>query len=761
MYKTRRIITICLILVLSIPVTAAYAAKNRSETKSTVDFVVPDSSALDVTSCRYAQMDKDDRIVENKLENLYGFEKKMESDSLAVYYSEETKGIRILNKSTGYVWGGLSEAKAEDLNEKWSSMANSIITIDYFNANCQSSRAALGDEANNLVFQWGEKESSCAATFAAAGISLSFTIRLEKEHLTIEIIQDTIKETKDFKLQSVWILPFLGTVREDDTPGYIFVPDGSGALIRYNKKGAYTSVYDERVYGKDVTVDELSVAGDLIAKRNNDYLADTPGISIPVYGAVHGVNQNAYMAVIEEGAEHSSIYASPAGMVTDYNWASSRFDYRQAYSYPINKSGKTIMATQEEPGKYNGRVTFYFLSGSEANYSAMAVKYRNLATDNGVLKNTERIDEDIPVYLHIMAGVIKEGILFNGYNRLTSIEEANGIVDDLKKHNITNLLVSYEGWQEKGVGGSKYGATKLDSRIGSRSELEDLNTAVAENGGRFYLHVDPISFNEDQARIGSVSAITISKKYASYTRSNLELMYPSEYYAHPSEVIRTLQKTADRYGKYNLDIAGIGNMIYGDYSKNKQVSRLEDKKLFSDAMTKINTNKMLEAPNQYMWNYTDEYTNIPLKNSQYLFETDSVPFLQIVLKGSIDYYAPYANQGFYNQTNKLKMIEYGAYPSFIVMSEDNEKLIDTPLEDYFSLNYNDWSGVLREVYEYVNGALKEVEGCQIVAHKILDTGVAAVIYDNGKTIYINYLNNEYVTEQGIHIPAQDYFVADR
>jgi hypothetical protein len=32
------------------------------------------------------------------------------------------------------------------------------------------------------------------------------------------------------------------------------------------------------------------------------------------------------------------------------------------------------------------------------------------------------------------------------------------------------------------------------------------------------------------------------------------------------------------------------------------------------------------------------------------------------------------------------MIEYGAYPSFLVAGAENHALVDTPLEDYFSLN---------------------------------------------------------------------------
>ena len=34
-----------------------------------------------------------------------------------------------------------------------------------------------------------------------------------------------------------------------------------------------------------------------------------------------------------------------------------------------------------------------------------------------------------------------------------------------------------------------------------------------------------------------------------------------------------------------------------------------------------------------------------------------------------------------------KMAEYGCYPSLMVTASDNHSLTDTPLEDYFSLNF--------------------------------------------------------------------------
>ena len=108
--------------------------------------------------------------------------------------------------------------------------------------------------------------------------------------------------------------------------------------------------------------------------------------------------------------------------------------------------------------------------------------------------------------------------------------------------------------------------------------------------------------------------------------------------------------------------------------------RDESAKGFSGQIKDMEQSVALSRVNSYLWKYTDEYFDIPTSCSQYLFETDTVPFLQIVLKGSMDYYAPYANQGFYTTESILKMAEYGCYPSFMVTASDNHSLTDTPLE---------------------------------------------------------------------------------
>ena len=149
-----------------------------------------------------------------------------------------------------------------------------------------------------------------------------------------------------------------------------------------------------------------------------------------------------------------------------------------------------------------------------------------------------------------------------------------------------------------------------------------------------------------------------------------------------------------------------------------------------------------------------------MSNTQYVYETDSIPFLQMVLRDSVDCYAPYSNQGFYSDASILKMIEYGVYPSFMVMEADNFSLNDTPLENCFSLNFEDWEERIHDVYGKVNGALSYVKGAAITEHSVEAEGVYCTVYDNGVRIFVNYDMEDYVTEEGITVPAGSYVVEE-
>jgi hypothetical protein len=139
-------------------------------------------------------------------------------------------------------------------------------------------------------------------------------------------------------------------------------------------------------------------------------------------------------------------------------------------------------------------------------------------------------------------------------------------------------------------------------------------------------------------------------------------------------------------------------------------------------------------------------------SSRYTFQTDAVPFLQLVLSGSMTMYAPYANQSFYTDIDVLRCIEYNAYPSFLLTGADSTALRDTASEEYFSTCFNDWKSMAVNIYNTIDQVLSNVAGEQMLAHCVLQEGVVQVQYPSG-SVYINYTQQD-VTVDGVAVGAR-------
>ena len=127
-----------------------------------------------------------------------------------------------------------------------------------------------------------------------------------------------------------------------------------------------------------------------------------------------------------------------------------------------------------------------------------------------------------------------------------------------------------------------------------------------------------------------------------------------------------------------------------------------------------------------------------MQHSQFAFETDTVPFVQIVLSGSVEFYAPHLNFGTNNIDDVLKLIDYGAYPSYLLTEKDSSELASTNLNYVYSSGYDDWKDHMIETYRYVNDILSKVRGRAVTKRTIPADGIVMVEYEGGTTIVINY-----------------------
>ena len=124
--------------------------------------------------------------------------------------------------------------------------------------------------------------------------------------------------------------------------------------------------------------------------------------------------------------------------------------------------------------------------------------------------------------------------------------------------------------------------------------------------------------------------------------------------------------------------------------------------------------------------------------------TDTVPFMQMVLKGHIDYYADKSNFHADRTKEMLKMIEYGEYPSWLLTWEDSLELFDTPSSWIYTSEYGIWKDEILNEYESVRSALAPVRSAKITEHQMISDDVAKVVYDNGVEIIVNYADTAYI-----------------
>ena len=708
-----------------------------------------------LSSNRFTQLEPEGTkpIPEYKLE---GYTLVAENDKLALYVKEEVAGIRVVNKESGYVWGALENEDPEDLNHTWASFAQSVVSISYMDSTGASKQIGAGNKNAECEFTYFDGGFTCAVDFGRkVDICLEAKVTLEEDHITFSIDDASIQETGDNYIESVYFVPFLGSTKEDQTDGYLFVPDGSGALIRYQKAAKYLKSYTRRVYGIDHAIDTLNELNDLSSNRPIEFLKPENTLTMPVYGLTLGVNREAVFGRIAEGDSYAYINASPASLTVGYNWVTASFLYRQVYSQPISKNGAGVPVVQKNPNTVNPSLEIYFLSGEDANYSGMARLYAGLLEKEEMLQNN-LLTNSPRVALDYVAADIEEGLLFNTTKQVSTLEGITESLSRLETSGIEQVALTVKGWQKGGLSGYTKSGLYQKTELGSFDALANLQSQLQNKNGMLLLYSDPLRGTEAQVSSRQDVGITLSQspiKKESLLKDNF---LKDIWYLKPELAMQYLQKQVNVLKPYGFSVAiDGGDLLYGEYLVGEFVSRetMKDRLCAGYQAMAADGGLTLFNPNQYLLKYTSVYRNTPVSGSQDLYETDSVPFLQLVLSGNMTMIAPYANDGFYSKIDLLKSIEYNVYPSYLLTEADNLDLAKTTLADESSTKFTNWEATIEASYQFVTNVLKQVEGQKMVSHTRLNETVFATTYENG-TVYVNYGATDFALDETTVIPAE-------
>ena len=682
------------------------------------------------------------------------------NENYELYLYEPALSIIVKNTKTGAVMESTvrKEERLGNVNETWKGFLQSGIVVE-LQEETNTMQKKLGIEGSGAQVSVELIPGGFHAKLDYPTQELGFEVEVklyDDGSITACIPESSIYENADNKkIGNIYVFPLLGSSRLDEKDGYMFVPDGNGALIYLdNKDGRFDSGYVQKVYGSDIGVGESYVLSLLWGRYETHN--DAEMILAPVYGMVHTGDEMGYLAIIESGDEEASIYATPNGAYSDYNWIAAAFRKCTTYIQPTSNSGGSVTKVTDRI-KYDINVRYMFVDGADANYAGLAKRYRDYLIEKDKLV---KVEDTFKIRLDFLGMDVESWMLWKKDAPVTTVDNIREIYSDLEQEGVTDILSIYKGWQDGGIFDLPVTSYDVAGSIGGARDLSKLMDECEAKNIDFYLFTDGVRANTETGNTTFDTVKKMDKRL--YTQNTYQNVYREFVYWTPQKMLenlKTLQKNLAKKGINKLALSEIGNTMFTYTMGDTMQTRLVSKHLYEQALQQTSTSMdiMLEAPVQCYWQYVKAIVDMPISDSDYIYTDQSVPFLSIALKGILPMYGDYVNFEANEREYFLKLVETGIYPSFYLTYKNPSELIYTNSSNVYTSQYSVYRDQILSYYDELRQINERTKNSMIVNHEITDTGVTIVTYDNGVKLYINYSAKEQKADN-VTVPALSYVV---
>lgn len=679
-----------------------------------------------------------------------------------LYLYEPTLSILLRNKETGSLLRStLSQEEDDGINNKtWTAYMQSGLVVTAIKGITDTYQVDLVSCANDITYTYMENGFTAEIAFKEYQFGLSVMVTLEDDQLAVRVPEDSIWEKgKDIYIGTVSLFPMMGYTYLDSQEGYLFIPDGNGALIYLDDKdGRYSTGFSQNIYGADAGFSDSST--EVLLWGEYSTVMDPKKVLAPVYGIIHSEDELGYLAVVEDGEERASIEAHPNGVMVNYNRCFAKFTLRKIYVQPLNNSNSGTMTNVETDRTHSDlEVRFLLVSKEKADYSGMANAYREYLLDNGLvtLRNVEyktRVD--------FLGNEREDFLVFKKAVPMTTVGQVREIYENLQNAGVEKVLTIYKGWQSGGLYDIPITKYNADKSIGGTGALTSLIQESGENDYDIYLYNNALQANPEESNTTFNMVKKVNKRRLEYKTRGY--VYDVFNYLLPSRTASTLQKFVKTYtggGADQLALAGITNEIFSYSYSGKYYSRFDCADSYKSTISTLDesTSLILEQPFSYLWNHTEVFLDMPVGSSDYMYEDEEIPFLSMVLKGILPMYSDYVNFEANKNKFRLQMIEAGVYPSFYMTYQDSSDLIYTNSSALYSTRYDIYQDIVAEYDKEFAAIAQVIQDAGILRHDKLEKGVVRVTYDNGWSIYVNYTDKA-VTVDGYTVEAMSAKVGE-
>ncbi len=681
-----------------------------------------------------------------------------QNNNYELYFEEQSLSIIVRDKKTSAVMYSTVANPDTKNNVTWQNFMKSGVSLEYLTgSNVNVNKVSMFTDGIQKETTISDTGFMTKVFVPDLEIGFTLVVELTDTGIIAEIPEESIVEGETHKVSGFYIYPFLGYSKLGIRDGYMVIPDGSGAIINLeDNDGEYTQPYSNYIYGENIGIDEKNVP---TLFKGHNIVKPAENVLMPIFGMVHTDSQIGLLGIVEGGAEYSSkIEAYPNGAVTDYDWITAKFVYRQSYNQSMSQSTGSIVVIQNERNHFDARIRYEFVNGEEASYTGLAKTYRNYLLENEALN---QVEEQFKMRLDFLGLEQKDGMIFREDVVMTTVEDIKQIYAELGVEGVTNLLTIYKGWQKDGLAASSPATTfKVDQSIGGKHELLDLLAELEECDVAFYLYNDPLKVDSAASTLLKYSVVKKLNKRVHEEETYKDVIEGYNYLL-PSKVAEMAAKLESSYVKNNINnimLSEISNTVFSYSIKGKIYDRITTAEAFEGVVANYSDsfNLLLEQPFSYLWQYTDMYVDTPVSGSRYNFVDEDIPFLSIVLKGSLPMYSNYINFEANKQEYFLKLVEQGVLPSFYLTMEDPAELKYTNSSDIYSSCYDLLKNDLMTYYNELEEVYSQISGATIEDHSRVDD-LVTVEYSNGIKVYVNY-STKAKTIDGVTIDALSYKV---
>jgi hypothetical protein len=690
-----------------------------------------------------------------------------ENEKFNLYLDEETGMIRITDKKSGKEWIGSPpvESTMGPNNKKF---IDAPIHISYTEGVGDSNTYPAREKETKMKIVKIDKGVRIEFHLTKLKLSFAMEYHLNNSGFEVRIPFDSIKEEGTVRLMSLEVLPFFEAGAENEK-GAMFLPDGSGTIIKFKEEHPlYFDFYSEYIYGGDhafltkVYKRVVPIRRELISYGPKHHAA------LPVFGTYK--EEQAFLGIVTEGDHNAKIKGTTAGArnIKLYR-TSAEFFYRNNDIVFIRNSGE-IPLTQREIIPGDRAVKYILLQNEKSNYVGMAHAYRDyLIEEKGLKPITSK--KNMNFQLRLFGGVLRDDIIGSTFISLTTFDQVRAILEAYIANGIDSIEVTIDGWSKNGVFGDHPKHLPAEGKLGGNKELEALAAYTKDKGIHLSLKTNYVKPYEDSRELKpSRDAIrglnkNVMEVFTPYVTTN----QPSNdkfYFLKPQRVFdKYIISEAEKFSKIGIQgvhLGYMGDTLYSDQDSNSLFSRKDTMDTWVNSMDLMRKKLGFTAVDYgfaYTLGHVDRIDDIPLSSSNYIFTDESIPFYQIAIHGLIPYTAQPMNLTDDPRTSLLRVIEYGAIPSFELTYEHSSKLKRSMVNYLYSSHYEQWLQPSSKIYQEVREVLNKVSDQMISNHEKLDEGVYRTTFSNNLQVIVNY-GYKPVTVGDDVVDAYDYVIRE-